>query len=477
MSNLEKDPPLLACANARAEATTTARTEVTAAAQTRSATENQPGAGAGATADAAQAGDIAAGQAGATAEDQATAGAGAAAQDGPGDVVIRPRDVPLGGLRAMNVRRTLPARERSLIGAWCFLDHYGPDDVSRTGGMNVPAHPHTGLQTVSWLFTGEIDHRDSAGHAARVRPGELNLMTAGRGINHSEFTAPGTTILHGCQLWVALPDGSRFTNPGFEHYAPEPLELPGATVRVFLGSLLGETSPVTAFSPLLGAEILLDDGATLDLPLNPGFEHGVLVDQMPSDGVVEGAAESGVVGLSVEGGAAREVRPSELAAVDAGPARMALSARGGPARLLLLGGEPFGEEILMWWNFVGRTHDEVAAFRAEWQEEIGARQAENGAEPPGTAPRGGGPEHDDGGRPQHDPEKRRYGSPVTEETIPAPELPKVRLRTRGNRVRSGAGRVREDGAGHGGDRNTRPTGDHGAGPGGKRDAGQNGDGS
>ncbi|MCB4208797.1 pirin family protein [Arthrobacter sp. UM1] len=376
----------------------------------------------------------------------------------------------------MTVRRTLPARERSLIGAWCFLDHYGPDDVSQTGGMNVPAHPHTGLQTVSWLFTGEIDHRDSAGHAARVRPGELNLMTAGRGINHSEFTAAGTTVLHGCQLWVALPDGSRFTDPGFEHYAPEPLELPGATVRVFLGSLLGETSPVTAFSPLLGAEILLDDGATLDLPLNPGFEHGVLVDQMPSGGVVEpagesgaveGTPESGVVGLAVEGGEAREIRPSELAAVDAGATRMTLSARGGPARLLLLGGEPFGEEILMWWNFVGRTHDEVAAFRAEWQEEIGARQAEIGAETPGTAPRSGGPEHDDGGRPPHIPDTSRYGAPVTEETIPAPALPKVRLRTRGNRRRGEPGR--------GGDRKTGPTGDHSAGRVREREAGQNGD--
>lgn len=374
MSNLEKDPPLVACADA---------------------------------------------------EDSL------AAEDGPGVVVIRPRDVPLGGLRAMNVRRTLPARDRSLIGAWCFLDHYGPEDVSQSGGMNVPAHPHTGLQTVSWLFTGEIDHRDSAGHTARVRPGELNLMTAGRGINHSEFTAAGTTVLHGCQLWVALPDGSRFTDPGFEHYAPEPLTLPGATVRVFLGSLLGETSPVTAFSPLLGAEILLDDGARLQLPLNPGFEHGVLVDELPG---------GGVVGLGIGDGEAREVRPSELAAVDAGPARMTLSASGGPARLLLLGGEPFGEEILMWWNFVGRTHDEVAAFRAEWQEEIGARQAEIGAEDRGTAPRDGSPEHDDGGRPPHSPDTSRYGSPVTEETIPAPALPKVRLRTRGNRVRSGAGR-------------------------------------
>jgi len=115
--------------------------------------------------------------------------------------VIEPREVPLGGLRAMTVRRTLPTRGRSLIGAWCFLDHYGPDDVAETGGMAVAAHPHTGLQTVSWLFTGEIEHRDSAGHRAMVRPGEVNLMTAGRGISHTEVSTPDTTTLHGAQLW------------------------------------------------------------------------------------------------------------------------------------------------------------------------------------------------------------------------------------------------------------------------------------
>ena len=107
--------------------------------------------------------------------------------------VMTPREVPLGGPRAMHVRRTLPQRHRSLIGAWCFLDHYGPDEVADTGGMSVAPHPHTGLQTVSWLFTGEVEHRDSAGHHAMVRPGELNLMTAGRGISHSEVSPPSTT--------------------------------------------------------------------------------------------------------------------------------------------------------------------------------------------------------------------------------------------------------------------------------------------
>ena len=164
------------------------------------------------------------------------------------DVMV-PREVPLGGLRAMRVRRTLPQRHRSLIGAWCFLDHYGPDDVADTGGMSVAPHPHTGLQTVSWLFTGEIEHRDSAGNHALVRPGELNLMTAGRGISHSEVSTAGTSTLHGAQLWVALPDATRHTEPGFSHHAPDPVTGRGWEARVFLGSLLGETSPVPTHYP------------------------------------------------------------------------------------------------------------------------------------------------------------------------------------------------------------------------------------
>src|SRR5215471_4292562 len=114
--------------------------------------------------------------------------------------ILEPRDVPLGGLRAMTVRRTLPQRQRSLIGAWCFIDHYGPDQVAATGGMRVPPHPHTGLQTISWLLRGTVEHRDSAGDHVLIRPGELNLMTAGRGISHSEVSTPDTPVLHGVQL-------------------------------------------------------------------------------------------------------------------------------------------------------------------------------------------------------------------------------------------------------------------------------------
>lgn len=266
--------------------------------------------------------------------------------------LMEPRDVPLGGPRAMQVRRTLPQRQRSLIGAWCFLDHYGPDLVSDSGGMSVAPHPHTGLQTVSWLFTGEIEHRDSAGNVAMVRPGEVNLMTAGHGISHSEVSTPGTTVLHGAQLWVALPATDRDTAPGFEHYAPDEVGGDGWRARVFLGSLLGDSSPVRTFTPLLGAELVLDPGATLRVPVDASYEHGVLVD---------------LGGVSVAG---VDVAAAELAYVPTGADEIVLVAGAEGARLLVLGGPPFGEAIVMWWNFVGRTHDEVVAYREAWQTQI-----------------------------------------------------------------------------------------------------------
>jgi redox-sensitive bicupin YhaK (pirin superfamily) len=192
--------------------------------------------------------------------------------------ILVPRDVPLGGLRAMNVRRTLPQRQRSLIGAWCFLDHYGPDRVDETGGMIVSPHPHIGLQTVSWLFGGSIEHRDSAGTHALIKPGELNLMTAGRGISHSEVSTDDATVLHGVQLWVALPGAYRDVPPAFAHYAPPVVHGEGWDAQVFLGSLFGSTSPVDTYSPLVGAEVILDGGTKLSPETSEIFEYGVLVD-------------------------------------------------------------------------------------------------------------------------------------------------------------------------------------------------------
>ncbi|XAS65704.1 pirin family protein [Micrococcaceae bacterium Sec5.8] len=307
--------------------------------------------------------------------------------------VLVPRQVPLGGPRAMDVRRTLPQRQRSLIGAWCFLDHYGPDRVGESGGMRVPRHPHTGLQTVSWLFTGGIEHRDSAGFHAEVRPGEVNLMTAGRGISHSEFSTPATDVLHGAQLWVALPDGARRMAPTFEHYQPEPLAGPGWSMRVFLGSLAGAVSPVTTHTPLLGAEIIVTAGSSLSVDTDPSFEHGVLVD-------------TGT--LTVEG---HPVARDHLAYLPVGRTTLTLAAGDEALRVLLIGGAPLGEPIVMWWNFVGRSHEEIVEFRSIWQAEIGAEVAPAGAGTETTSRFGPFP----------------AGEPAP---LPAPALPNARLRPR-----------------------------------------------
>lgn len=309
--------------------------------------------------------------------------------------VIRPREVPLGGPRSMTVRRTLPARERSFVGAWCFADHYGPDDVSVTGGMDVAPHPHCGLATVSWLFSGEVEHRDSLGTVATVRPGEVNLMTAGRGISHSEVSTAGTTVLHGAQLWVVLPSSAAGSEPRFEHHAPPVLDVAeGVRAQVFVGSLWGSASPVRVETPLLGVEVVLGPGAAVEVPVPAGFELGVLVDtgSVAICGAVLEAAELGVVDADVAGGSG--VR---LVAAEAG------------ARVLLLGGEPFGEEVVMWWNFVGRSHEDVAAARADWEAAGGVERFGRVAGYEGEVAR-----------------------------IPAPALPGVRLRPRGNRGVPGA---------------------------------------
>ena len=301
--------------------------------------------------------------------------------------VLEARDVPLGGLRAMTVRRSLPQRARTLIGAWCFVDHYGPDDVSVTGGMDVPPHPHTGLQTVSWLFTGEIEHRDSLGKHAMVRPGEVNLMTGGRGICHSEVSTANTTTLHGVQLWLALPAEHRDAPRDFQHYAPEQVTVPGGALRVFIGSLVGSTAPISTFTPLLGAELVINPGATVRLEVDPSFEHGVMVD-----------GESALVsGQRVPHGAVGYVEPGVTALTIANPLTTT-------QRVMLIGGTPFEEQFVMWWNFIGTDHDAVASAREEWQ----ARTERFG-------------------------DVEGYVGEI--DWIPAPALPNARLRPRGNPTR------------------------------------------
>jgi quercetin 2,3-dioxygenase len=311
----------------------------------------------------------------------------------PGTSIIEPRDVPLGGPRAMTVRRTLPSRGRTMIGAYCFLDHYGPDDIGQTGGMVVPPHPHTALQTVTWLFSGEVEHRDSTGVVARVVPGQLNLMTAGHGVCHSEVsvTTPGAAqILHGVQLWTALPKEHADVAARLDHFEPEPVQVGGARVSVFLGELrlpgaVRASSPVPTYTPLLGAEVRLEPGAEVVLELDPAFEHGVLLDRGE---------------LSVNEGC--WLGRAHLLHEAPGPTSMTLRAGEDGADLVLLGGPPFGEQIVMWWNFVGRSHEEVVAAREQWQAERG-----------------------------HDPQGRfgAFDYPG-DESLPAPALPNARLRPR-----------------------------------------------
>ncbi|MEU6441576.1 pirin family protein [Streptomyces sp. NPDC047046] len=261
--------------------------------------------------------------------------------------LLSPRRVPLG--ESTEVRRLLPNLGRRMIGAWAFVDHYGPDDIADEPGMQVPPHPHMGLQTVSWLHEGEVLHRDSLGSLQTIRPRELGLMTSGRAISHSEESPrPHARYLHGAQLWVALPDEARHVAAHFEHHADLPhVTAPGLDATVVLGTLDTATSPGTTYSPLVGADLALREGTEADLPLNPDFEYGVL-------------AMSGE--LSVDG---VPVTPGSMLYLGCGRTSLPLRAVS-DAGAMLLGGEPFAEKLLMWWNFVGRTQEEIERAREDW---------------------------------------------------------------------------------------------------------------
>ena len=295
-----------------------------------------------------------------------------------------PRDVPLGGLRAMTVRRTLPNRSRTTIGPWCFIDHYGPDDVAHTGGMSVPPHPHTGLQTVSWLFEGEVQHHDSSGAQATVAPGSINLMSAGQGISHSEVsTSPG--VLHGVQLWLVLPDSSRHDPAFFVAEMIERHQHDDGSLQVFLGSLQGISSGVPQAWPGLGAEFSLEPRGTMTLEVEASHEHAILLD-------------SGSITVNGDG-----VKHHELGYLAPGSHHIDLTnTTDAPARGLILGGQPFEEEFVMWWNFIGRTHEEIEDFRNQWQASL------TGASGP-------------------------FGNLTHMPPLPAPEMPGVRLKARNRR--------------------------------------------
>lgn len=251
----------------------------------------------------------------------------------------------------LTVERALPTRRRRLVGPWCFLDHFGPLGFADRKAMDVAPHPHIGLQTVSWLFEGEALHHDSLGFTGVARPGELNLMTAGRGIAHSEETpARNSGRLHGVQLWVALPDAERGREPGFDHYRDLPvLEPGGGRAQVFMGALAGAASGTRAFSPLVGADVQAGAHSAVRLPLEAGWEHALIV--IDGDASLDGTL----------------LAPHALHHLGTGRSGIEIASRWG-ARIVLVGGAPLGESIVMWWNFVARTHGEIEAARRDWEQ-------------------------------------------------------------------------------------------------------------
>jgi len=260
---------------------------------------------------------------------------------------IEARTADLG--EGLTIRRAVPTRERRMVGAWCFLDHIGPRDFEVGHGMHVGAHPHISLQTFTWMIEGEVLHRDSLGHEQVIRPGQVNLMTAGRGIVHTEDSQPGETRLHAAQLWIALPFEEREREPAFEHYPDLPRwDADGCVFTLLAGRHGDHVAPARLYSPLVGLDVSSAAGGHVGLALEPGFEYAVL----PLEGHIDIDGERFGIG--------------ELAYLGDGQARFdaQLSAGG---RVLLLGGEPFGEPVLMWWNFVGFSKDEIAAAQREWE--------------------------------------------------------------------------------------------------------------
>jgi quercetin 2,3-dioxygenase len=261
----------------------------------------------------------------------------------------------------MQVQRALPTRGRRMVGAWCFLDHVGPGEFAAGHGLRVGPHPHIGLQTFTWMIEGELLHRDSLGFEQWIRPGQVNLMTAGRGIAHAEESPAAAGRVHAAQLWIALPDARRHMAPAFEHHPQLPsLPLDGWTATLLVGGLLGASSPVAVHSPLLGVDLHATHGGELTLPLQSAFEHALLC--------LEGAAEIDGVRLA----------PGALLYLGLQREQLLLRAEAG-TRLLLVGGAPFGEEVLLWWNFVARNAEEVQRATDQWN------RGEGFGEVPGTA--------------------------------------------------------------------------------------------
>lgn len=280
--------------------------------------------------------------------------------DGPRALLLDAREVPLGGVRAMSVYRSLPQRDLPMVGAWCFFDRFGPQETR----MRVEPHPHIGLQTVTWPLVGDVRHRDSIGSDVVLRRGQLNLMTSGGGIAHSEYSVGDDPIpLDALQLWVALPESRRHGGPDFEQHENLPeVVLPdaagaasrAATATVVLGRFAGVDSPASVHTPIVGAEIHVPAGARIRVPLEHGWEHAI-------------ACVSGTLSVVTDDSVATHpVTPQQLLYLGLHRDAVEITAET-DATVFLLGGAPFEDDIVMWWNFVGRSHDEIVAAREAWE--------------------------------------------------------------------------------------------------------------
>ncbi|GAB2720687.1 pirin family protein [Nocardia thraciensis] len=298
------------------------------------------------------------------------------------------RVVPLGGVRGVTVERVLPQRDLPTVGAWCFLDHFGSPAATAELPPDIDPHPHIGLQTVTWPFEGRIRHRDSLGSDVLIEPGQLNLMTSGRGIAHSEYTVPGAPAGHGLQFWIALPGNKTGIDPHFEQHRDLPvLTVPGLRATVLIGSLAAAdrvaTSPAAAYTPIVGADLRIDPGADVRVALRPDFEYALLV----LEGLLTASDNAAAPGpLLYLGSDRRELRLTSTTG----------------AHAVLIGGTPFGEDLVMWWNFVARSHDEILAARNGWENRDLERFPDIAGHPP-------------------------------QQRIPAPPLPNLRLKPRRRR--------------------------------------------
>ncbi len=273
-----------------------------------------------------------------------------ACANGRGSIELRIEPVER-DLGELTVRRALPSPGRRTVGSFIFFDHMGPAEFPPGEGIQVRPHPHIGLATVTYLFEGEIMHRDSLGYVQPIRAGAVNLMTAGRGIVHSERAGEDlhtTSRLHGIQSWMALPDGHEETDPAFVHYPastlPE-LDVSGVTVRVIIGTAYGATSPVSTLSPMLYLECRMPEGAQILLP----DDQAELAIYVVEGGVVAGDEEVGAGVMAV--------------AADGGPLSLRAAA---DSRVMVIGGAPVGRRHI-WWNLVSSSRERIEQAKADWK--------------------------------------------------------------------------------------------------------------